>query len=150
LLDGWSEINKNLFVGFGNNPVGRLDPFGLCADGLPAGSDPFNAPQTLKLATELAEDAGEIAPKAERAAEAARKVAQAAKQGAKSYEKWLEHQQKLKAAQERLLKLKKLLEKTKGPKAQEPIKEAIKDLEKSIKGHIKEIGQKWPKGCPAQ
>src|SRR5205085_9263497 len=72
-LDAWANVNGNLFGAIGNNPIGRLDAFGLC-DGLPTGTDPFNAPQTLKLALELAEDAGEIAPKAERAAEAARKA----------------------------------------------------------------------------
>jgi hypothetical protein len=32
----------------------------------------------------------------------------------------------------------------KGPKRQQPIRDAIKKLQQDIKGHLKEIGQKWP------
>jgi RHS repeat-associated protein len=81
----WIKINANLFGGLGNSPVGKVDASGLC-EGLPAGSDPFNAPQTVKLATELAEEAGEIAPKAERIAEAAQKAKKAADAARKAAE----------------------------------------------------------------
>jgi hypothetical protein len=67
-----STWNGNLFSGIGNDPVNLIDAFGL--DCLPTGSDPFNAPQTLKLAKELAEEAGEIPSAAERTAAAAKKA----------------------------------------------------------------------------
>jgi hypothetical protein len=37
-----------------------------------------------------------------------------------------------------------LLQKVKGPKAQGTIRDEISDLKAAIKGHEKEIKQKWP------
>lgn len=36
---------------------------------------------------------------------------------------------------------------TKGPKRQQPVKDAIEDEEQQIKGHTKEMRQKWPNLC---
>jgi hypothetical protein len=52
------------------------------------------------------------------------------------------------AAEKELQQLQDKLKSTKGPKAQRPIKEAIDRLKQDIKGHSKELGQKWPNGRP--
>jgi hypothetical protein len=67
---------------------------------------------------------------------------------AKSLEEYLKHKKKLEEALEELQELKKALEKAKGAKACKEIGEEIRDLEKSIKGHEKEVRQKWPNGRP--
>lgn len=36
----------------------------------------------------------------------------------------------------------------KGPRKQKPIRERLEKLEKDIKGHEKEMRQKWPDGRP--
>lgn len=49
---------------------------------------------------------------------------------------------------EQVKDLKKKLDNAKGPKTRRPIQEAIRELEKDIKGHEKEVQQKWPNGRP--
>jgi hypothetical protein len=49
-----------------------------------------------------------------------------------------------------LRELKDKLDQVKGPKRQAPIRREIKELDKAIKGHEKEIGQKWPEGPPGK
>jgi hypothetical protein len=72
------------------------------------------------------------------------KAVNGAGKGAKSLEQYNKHVEKLQEAKQKLQALKDKLAKTKGPKAQGPIKDEIAQLEKSIKGHEKEIQQKWP------
>jgi RHS repeat-associated protein len=52
------------------------------------------------------------------------------------------------AARRVLRELTDKLGRAKGPKTRGPIEEAIRKLEKEIKGHEKEIRQKWPRGRP--
>jgi hypothetical protein len=70
--------------------------------------------------------------------------------GAKCYAEWEKHMEKLRAACKKLTDLEEKLKNTKGPKARRPIEEEIERLKKAIKGHEKEIKQKWPKGPPCQ
>ena len=58
------------------------------------------------------------------------------------------HLDKLSKAKQEVRELYELLAKQKGPKAKEWIEEAIKKLQKAIKGHEKEVRQKWPEYCP--
>ena len=51
-------------------------------------------------------------------------------------------------AEKELGQLREQLQQTKGPKAQRPIRDQIRKLEEEIKGHEKEIRQKWPSGRP--
>lgn len=74
----------------------------------------------------------------------ARPGGNAAPKSAKSQKQLEKHVSGVKRAQARLKELKEELEKAKGPKRQQPIRERIKDLEESIKGHLKEIEDKWP------
>jgi peptidoglycan hydrolase CwlO-like protein len=69
-------------------------------------------------------------------------------EGAKSQEEYDKHQAGVEAAEKELQQLQDKLKTTKGPKAQRPIKEAIDRLKQDIKGHGKEMGQKWPHGRP--
>jgi len=62
--------------------------------------------------------------------------------GAKNLKKLQEHVDKANAAGKELERLRKLC--PKGKKAQDDLKEQIKELEKDIRGHQKEINQKWP------
>jgi RHS repeat-associated protein len=70
--------------------------------------------------------------------------------GAKSLGEYNKHTEKLEAARQRLQALQEQLGQVKGPKRQAPIKKEIEQLEKAIKGHEKEIGQKWPGGPPSE
>ena len=65
--------------------------------------------------------------------------------GAKSSEEHQTHIEKHEAAKQKLKELEETLSKTKGPKKQAPIKKQIEELKKDIKGHEKEIRQKWGK-----
>jgi RHS repeat-associated protein len=67
---------------------------------------------------------------------------------AKSKEEYDKHQQKLGEARDQLGQLEEKLAETKGPKRQQAIKDQIEKLKESIKGHEKEIRQKWPDGAP--
>jgi len=67
-----------------------------------------------------------------------------AREGAKSDEQLQKHLDDLKRAKEALDQLNDDLESAKGPKRKGAIREEIEDLQQDIKGHIKEIGQKWP------
>ena len=70
--------------------------------------------------------------------------------GAKSLEEYNKHQEKLQQGKDNLKQLEDKLSETKGPKREAPLKEEIQKLNKSIKGHEKEIRQKWPDGPPSQ
>ena len=54
------------------------------------------------------------------------------------------HLEKLNATRTRLKELERRLETLKGPKARGPVSDEIRDLSDQIKGHEKEIRQKWP------
>jgi RHS repeat-associated protein len=71
-------------------------------------------------------------------------------QNAKSRENYDKHIEKISTAKDQLKELKEKLDNTKGPKARKPVEDAIRKLEKDIKGHEKEVSQKWPNGQPAQ
>jgi len=68
--------------------------------------------------------------------------------GGKSSDEYDRHIQARDNANGELGRLRDQLGQTKGPKAQQPIKDQIRRLEESIKGHEKEIRQKWPDGRP--
>jgi hypothetical protein len=76
--------------------------------------------------------------------------AEAKSKPSKSLEEYNKHVDKLEAARKRLQELRDQLAQTKGAKAQARIKEQIDQLEKAIKGHEKEIRQKWPGGPPTE
>jgi RHS repeat-associated protein len=67
---------------------------------------------------------------------------------AKNQDEYDKHIRKYDKAKKQLKNLNDKLKNTKGPKKQKPIKEAIKKLKDDIKGHLKEIKQKWPTGRP--
>ena len=68
--------------------------------------------------------------------------------GGKSASEYDRHVQGVAGAQGSLQGLQEQLNKAQGPKAQQPIREQIERLKKEIKGHEKEIRQKWPNGSP--
>jgi len=70
--------------------------------------------------------------------------------GAKSAEQYDKHVQDQAEAEERLSGLEEKLSNAKGPKAQRPIQKEIEKVKEAIKGHEKEIRQKWPSGRPIQ
>jgi len=72
------------------------------------------------------------------------------KKGDKSAEEYDKHQEELEGARGQLGELEQQIKSTKGPKKQRPIKEKIRAKKEDIKGLIKEIGQKWPAGRPAE
>jgi len=142
--DVWVQVSQNLYGTLGNNPIGRLDAFGLTDNSLDA-CGRSNPGEVAKLARQEAAEGRAYS----REALKRQTAKEAAQKGAKSYEEYMKHQNYVKQGLEKLKKLKKLLDRTKGPKAQGPVKEAIELEEKVLKGHLKEIAQKWPNGCPA-
>jgi hypothetical protein len=54
------------------------------------------------------------------------------------------HLDKLRAARSQADRLRQQLEGLKGPKAQQPVRDQLQDMLDQIKGHEKEIRQKWP------
>jgi hypothetical protein len=72
------------------------------------------------------------------------------RKGEKSAEEYDRHQKKLDQAKEQVEGLRERLEHAKGPKKQAPIREEIEKVKKSIKGHEKEMKQKWPDGRPTE
>ena len=68
--------------------------------------------------------------------------------GVKSATEYDKHQAAADKAKEQLGQLEEKLAKTKGVKSQDPIKQEIQNLKDSIKGHEKEMNQKWPDGRP--
>ncbi len=68
----------------------------------------------------------------------------ASKVGAKSADEMTKHLSKLGEARDRVQALQRELERVKGPKAQAPVRAQIDKLAREIKGHEKEIRQKWP------
>ena len=71
-------------------------------------------------------------------------VGPTAKVGAKSFEQMNRHLDKLRGARQMLSDMESRLENIRGKKAMEALKDAIQDLRDQIKGHEKEIRQKWP------
>jgi len=67
---------------------------------------------------------------------------------AKNQDEYDKHIRKYDKAKKQLKNLNDKLKNTKGPKKKKPIKEAIRKLKDDIKGHLKEIKQKWPTGRP--
>ena len=77
----------------------------------------------------------------------------ASDRGGKSRSEWDKHQKGLADALAREKELMDKLAKTKGNKERGPIEDALENLrngKNGIKGHRKEIGQKWPNGCPTE
>lgn len=73
--------------------------------------------------------------------------------GAKSREEYEHHEEKLKIALEQEQELLEKLGRVKGPKARAPIEKELENLRNGrngIRGHQKEIAQKWPNGCPVK
>jgi hypothetical protein len=70
--------------------------------------------------------------------------------GAKSADQYKKHMEKLRAAKKQLQELQEELNRATGQKKRAQIREAIDELEKSIKGHEKEVRQKWPNGPPTE
>jgi uncharacterized protein RhaS with RHS repeats len=68
--------------------------------------------------------------------------------GAKCYGEWQKHMDDLRSLCKQVHDLEDKLKSTKGPKARKPIEEEIAKVKKMIKGHQKEIKQKWPNGPP--
>lgn len=66
------------------------------------------------------------------------------KVGAKTFQQMIKHLDKLKAARTRISEMERRLEGLKGKKARDVLRDEIQRLRKEIKGHEKEIGQKWP------
>jgi RHS repeat-associated protein len=62
----------------------------------------------------------------------------------KSREEYNKHVRVVEELRDQLEKLKNALKNSKGPKRKKPLEELIKEIEKKIKGHIKEMKQKWP------
>jgi hypothetical protein len=71
-------------------------------------------------------------------------------EGAKSVQQYNKHNEKLQQAKGQLSQLEEELQQTKGPKKQTPIKAQIENLKQDIKGHEKEMRQKWPDGPPTE
>ena len=67
---------------------------------------------------------------------------------AKSAEEYDRHLRDQANAQDRLRDLENRLDKASGPKTRRPLEKAIKEALKDLKGHAKEIRQKWPNGRP--
>ena len=68
--------------------------------------------------------------------------------GDKSPEEYDEHVRKMEDAKQRLKELKDQRGSASGKKLQEKLQKEADDLESDIKGHEKEIKQKWPNGRP--
>lgn len=64
--------------------------------------------------------------------------------GGKSAAELEKHLGKLQGAMEQLGELEQKLSGIKGPKTRKPIEDLIRGLKEDIKGHVKEIRQKWP------
>ena len=68
--------------------------------------------------------------------------------GDKSAEEYDHHQKGVDAAREALKDAEDALRRAKGKGAQDALKRQIESLKKAIRGHLKEMGQKWPGGRP--
>jgi hypothetical protein len=68
--------------------------------------------------------------------------------GDKSPGEYDRHIRDLDDMRRRLGDLEKAFEDAKGPKRRDPIQDRIDDLKRKIRGHEKEIEQKWPDGRP--
>lgn len=130
--------DPNLYRLVGNNPVNFIDPFGFSmidASGYRNAKD-----QLLGWAPNWAQDILmplddiSIGPLAMTG------------RGAKSAEELAKHLENLNVAKKLLQSLQESC--PKGKKAQEILKDAIRDIERQIKGHEKEIRQKWPGVLP--
>jgi hypothetical protein len=72
------------------------------------------------------------------------------KKGGKSAAEYMSHAEKMAKAGEKVKDLQNKLKAAKGKKCQDALKKEIEELEKSIKGHTKEMNQKWPDGPPCE
>lgn len=68
--------------------------------------------------------------------------------GARSAEEYDRHVRGVEEARGRLEELQGQLDAATGPRARRPIQQQIDRLRKDIRGHEKEIRQKWPDGRP--
>jgi hypothetical protein len=66
----------------------------------------------------------------------------------KSAEEYDNHVSNKQTAESRLRDMEEKLSNTKGPKAQRPISDMIEKLKAEVRGHEKEIRQKWPNERP--
>jgi RHS repeat-associated protein len=64
------------------------------------------------------------------------------------HQEWVKHQEDLEAARNRVSELEVELSKSKSPKERVEIQKKIDEENEDIKGHEKEIRQKWPGGEP--
>jgi uncharacterized protein RhaS with RHS repeats len=94
--------------------------------------------------TGAAMSAGAAIPYAGAASNVAKIGRTASRAGAKSAEQLVKHLDKLHQARKEVDQLRRKLDTLKGPKAQNPVRDQIQDLLDQIRGHEKEIRQKWP------
>jgi RHS repeat-associated protein len=73
-----------------------------------------------------------------------------AARGGKSAAELAKHLGDVASFEAELKGLKEALERATGPKTRKPIEEAIEKVLKDIKGHYKEMRQKWPDACPKE
>jgi RHS repeat-associated protein len=125
-----------------NNPVSHIDPLGL-ADSITTRIAVLAAQgRTTELANLLS--AGGLSPSQAALARGALNALQKGVTGAKSATNLVKHVEKLEDARDRLSNLKRALDAASGKKARERLLEEITKLERQIRGHEKEIRQKWP------
>jgi RHS repeat-associated protein len=153
------EGGINLFSYVAGNPLRFIDPYGkvaiaddiaigLLAAGLYTWTVAyFNSPAGQQIIKDISRSL-EQTWGALFAMESKPEKGKACEVGAKGPDEYLKHKRKLEEALEDLQKLREALEKAKGPKARREIEEEIRNLERSIKGHEKEVRQKWPSGGP--
>jgi len=156
----------NLYGYVGNNPVNESDPDGTFAVAAPVvvgaaaaallawlywyevshGKLPpiyFNPPWSHPIT----DYPGEVP------SQAADSGAASPGTGAKSREEYEHHEEKLKIALEQEQELLEALGRAKGPKSRIPLEKELENLRNGrngIRGHRKEIAQKWPNGCPVK
>ena len=133
-LDNWTSVNLNLSLAIGNNPVNIIDAEGLQNYCPLAGYRNREGDRSIRE---------ELGGDAMTAAQLGR-----IKEAAKSYAEYVKHMNYVKQGEEKINELEHKLKETKGPKAQKAIEEALEREKKILKGHLKEIAQKWPKGPP--
>jgi RHS repeat-associated protein len=140
---GYDAEDVNLYRYVNNSPIIHNDPIGEAITSLDGAIEACMKLPTAAARAKCLEDlfslyketggfAGDLA-KLEKCAKNIRDLA--------------EHLRKLREAQRQLSQLQKALKMAKGKKNQEALKKEIQKLFDSIKGHIKEITQKWGKGA---
>jgi len=132
-------LNPYLYAA--GNPLVNIDPLGL---------DTVNTRITVLVAegrtAELANllRSGALNPAQEAMARGALLRMEQGVTGAKSAVELATHVSKLETARERLSNLERALEAAGGKKARERLIQEVDDLARQIRGHEKEIWQKWP------